>query len=75
MSLELRRACAVAASADWPAQDTACRARLAGALRAALRADAMGTLTASAALIGFALAFGRAAALCTSRGWARLARM
>lgn len=45
------------------------------ALRAAWRADATGTLTASAALLGFAPAFGLAAALRASRGRARSARM
>lgn len=45
------------------------------ALRAALRGETAGTLTASAVLAGFALAFGLAAVLRARRGWGRSARM
>jgi ABC-2 type transport system permease protein len=48
---------------------------VAAALRAALRGDSAGTLSASAALLGFALALGLVAALRARRGWGRLARM
>jgi ABC-2 type transport system permease protein len=48
---------------------------VAAALRAALRGDSAGTLTASLVLLGFALVFGLAAAVRASRGWGRSARM
>jgi ABC-2 type transport system permease protein len=48
---------------------------VASALRAALRGDSVGTLSASAVLVAFALACGLLAAVRVGRGWSRSARM
>jgi ABC-2 type transport system permease protein len=48
---------------------------VASALRAALRGDSAGTLSASAVLVAFALACGLLAAVRVGRGWSRSARM